>query len=563
MMVPESRLCKGFEIRESHARVVGCMVEKVEMLLLLLGAVGLLAVVADRLRLPFPILLVFAGLLIGFIPQVPDIRLDPELVFVVFLPPLLFSAAWNFPWEDFRANLVPIFALAVGLVFATMIGVGYVAHWLIPGMTLATGFVLGAIVSPPDAVAANAVLKNLRIPKSLSSILEGESLVNDSSGLVAYQFAVAAVVTGSFSFAQAGGDFLWASFGGILFGWLVGMVLMVIHRGLRDPAVEITLTILTPYLAYLPAEWLGCSGVLAVVTTGIHLGHRSWEILTPESRLQRTSIWKFIDYLLNGLVFILIGVQFPAIIDGVKAVPVPQLLVIGLVISLVVVVIRFLWILPMGAVRKYFLASLIGPPALERKVSVVASWAGMRGVVSLAAALALPEFVASGEEFPHRHVILFIVFAVIFFTLVVQGLTLPALVRRLGVEEPEEEYEGELRARMELIESIIHEIDQISAGDISPGKRAAMDLWRDHYQNRVEHMRQRIDVPMLAGENTLGYEMGIFTILLQHVREHLTEMRREGRISEETRKRIEYDFDLEERRVMNLLTHSTVKRKAE
>jgi monovalent cation/hydrogen antiporter len=224
------------------------IVEKIEILLVLLGVIGVLAVVAERVKFPFPVLLVIAGLLIGLAPNLPETKLDPQLIFLIFLPPLLFSAAWNFPWDDFRSNFKPIFGLAVGLVLVTIVCVAYAAHFLIPGMTLATAFVLGAIVSPPDAVAANAVLKNVRVPRRLSAILEGESLVNDASGLVAYQFAVAAVITGSFSLAHAVGDFIWMSLFGASFGLLVGIGAAHLHRHLRDPALDVTLTILTPYM---------------------------------------------------------------------------------------------------------------------------------------------------------------------------------------------------------------------------------------------------------------------------------------------------------------------------
>ena len=364
------------------------IVEKIQIFLVLLGIVGVLAVVAELVRFPFPILCVIAGLLIGLVPNLPDAKLDPEVVFLVFLPPLLFSAAWNFPWDDFRSNFVPIFGLAVGLVFATILCVAYAAYFLIPGMTLAAGFVLGAIVSPPDAVAASAVLKNLRVPKRLSDILEGESLVNDASGLVAYQFAVAAVVTGSFSLGEAAGDFLWMAVGGTSFGLAVGIIAAHLHRRLCDPAVEVTLTILTPYIAYLPAERLGFSGVLAVVAAGLYIGHRSWEALRPESRLQRDTVWQLLDYLLNSVIFILIGLQFPTIVREMT-IPVAQMIFIGVAISLVVIAVRFLWVFPMVSLERYFFRR--GEKNyLSFGELVVASWAGMRGVVSLAAALALP-----------------------------------------------------------------------------------------------------------------------------------------------------------------------------
>lgn len=535
---------------------MSAMVEKVETLLLLLGVLGVLAVVADRLRFPFPILLVLAGIAIAFIPRLPEIKLDPELVFILFLPPLIFSAAWNFPWEDFRANLVPIFALAVGLVFATMAAVAFAMYWLIPGMSLAVAFVLGAIVSPPDAVAANAVLKRIRIPRRLSTILEGESLVNDSSGLVAYQFAVAAVVTGTFSWSQAGADFFWQSLGGVAIGYVIGIIVTWVHRGLNDSSVEITLTILTPYIAYLLAEKVGCSGVLAVVAAGLHLGHRSWEMLTSESRIQRDMIWRFIDYLLNGTVFILIGLEFPTIIRGLMGhIPIGILILLGVGVSLVVIAVRFAWIFPLAFFQRVFLPESLGPgQSVSWNGLVVASWAGMRGVVSLAAALALPEVTASGEPFPHRHLILFLTFSVIFVTLVVQGLSLPWLVRRLRVEETEWEYQSETRARMVLIESLVEELDQLILTAPTENEKASLRLWRENYAERHRHVAQRLDSPLDDVGETVRYELAAFPKLLQHVREKLADLRRRGEISEEVRKRIEYDFDLEEQRIVRLLT---------
>jgi monovalent cation/hydrogen antiporter len=527
------------------------MVHKIETLLLLLGLLGVLAVVAERIRFPFPILLVLSGIAIAFVPGLPEIQLNSQLVFLLFLPPLIFSAAWNFPWEDFRANLSPIFGLAVGLVFATMIAVAFVVHWLIPVITLASGFVLGAIVSPPDAVAATAVLKNMRIPKRLATVLEGESLVNDSSGLVAYQFAVAAVVTGSFSLAQASADFFWQSLGGIFLGYVVGVVVTWVHRGLTDPAVEVTLTILTPYIAYLLAEKAHCSGVLAVVAAGLHLGYRSWEALTPESRIQRETIWKFIDYLLNGTVFILIGLQFPGIIEALRGqIPLGALILSGLMVSLVVIGVRFAWIFPISFIQKVFLPENLGQGhRLKWNGLVVASWSGMRGVVSLAAALALP------EDFPHRHFILFLTFSVIFVTLIIQGLSLPWLVRVLKVEETESEYQSEARARMTLIEGVIEELDELIKAAPTEHEKASLNLWREHYSERLRHMHHRLDSRRDDSCETVRYELAAFPKLLQHVRENLADLRRRGKISEDVRKRIEYDFDLEEQRITRLLRH--------
>ena len=527
------------------------MVEKIQTLLALLGIIGVLAVVAERVNFPFPILLVIAGLLIALFPGLPEVKLDPELVFLIFLPPLLFSAAWNFPWEDFRSNFLPIFALAVGLVFATIVCVAYAAHWLIPGMTLATGFVLGAIVSPPDAVAVTAVLKNVRVPKRLSAVLEGESLVNDASGLVAYQFAVAAVVTGSFSLVDAGADFVWMSVGGALFGFLIGMGAAHLHRHLRDPAVEVTLTILTPYIAYLPAERFGFSGVLAVVAAGLYIGHRSWEALGPESRLQRDTIWQLLDYLLNSVIFVLIGLQFPSIVREMK-IPVAQMIFIGAAISFMVIAVRFLWVFPMVSLERYFFRRG-DKDYLSFGGLVVASWAGMRGVVSLAAALALPLTTSNGEAFPHRHIILFLTFCVIFVTLVLQGLSLPWLARKLKVEEADSDFRSEGQARLTLLEGLVVEIDSLIKEEESAEYRESLERWRVHYQDRLRVLKQRLALPREVERYAARKDRDLLPKLMNHTRRHLAKMRRQGIISEEVRRRIEHDFDMEEQRIQRFL----------
>ena len=527
------------------------MVEKIQTLLVLLGIIGMLAVVAERVRFPFPILLVIAGLLIALFPGLPEAKLDPELVFLIFLPPLLFSAAWNFPWEDFRSNFLPIVALAVGLVFATIVCVAYAAHWLIPGMTLAIGFVLGAIVSPPDAVAATAVLKNLRVPKRLSAVLEGESLVNDASALVAYQFAVAAVVTGSFSLVDAGADFVWMSVGGAFFGLLIGMGAAQLHRHLRDPAVEITLTILTPYIAYLPAERFGFSGVLAVVAAGLYIGHRSWEALGPESRLKRNTIWQLLDYLLNSIIFILIGLQFPSIVRELK-IPVGQMIFIGAAISFVVIAVRFLWVFTAVSLERQL--SWRGHRShLSSGGLVIVSWAGMRGVVSLAAALSLPLTTSDGAPFLYRHIILFLTFCVIFVTLVLQGLSLPWLARKLKVEEADSDFRSEGQARLTLLEEIVVEIDSLIKKEESPEYRESLERWRIHYQDRLRAIKQRLALPREVSRYAATKDRDLVPKLMNHARRHLAKLRREGVISEEARRRIEYDFDMEEQRLQRYL----------
>ena len=529
------------------------MVEEIDDLLVVMGIVAVVAVISARIRIPFPILLVIAGLGIAFVPGIAAVHLDPELVFFIILPPLLFSAAWNFPWDDFRANLLPIFAMAVGLVFATLIGVGIAAVWLIPGLTLAGGFVLGAIVAPPDAVAATTVLKNVRIPRRLKAILEGESLVNDSSGLIAYQFAVAAVVTGSFSLWKAAGEFVWTSAGGVLLGLVVGAAAARLHQFLRDPAVEITLTILTPYLAYLSAEKLGFSGVLAVVTAGLHVGHRAWEALSTGSRLQRDAIWQFLDYLLNSIVFLAIGLQFPSIVEGLSM-PLWKMILVGSAVSLVLIVIRFLWVIPLSWLQGRCLRhSGARRTAASRGGIIVASWAGMRGVVSLAAALALPLTTASGEPFPHRHGILFITFCVIFITLVLQGLSLPWLARTLKIEEYDSDLESETKARIALLEGLIADVAKLESEEAVPEHRESLAMWRGHYQNRLERLRHQIAMPRDVHQYSRKKEFDLFPGLMRQVRQRMADMRAQGLITEEIRRRIERDFDMEEDRINRFL----------
>src|SRR5882762_5259733 len=290
------------------------MMDIIEVVFGLLAAVAGLALLARKLSIPYPILLVLGGVLLGLIPGLPRVRLNPELVFLFFLPPLLYPAALFMPWRDFRANLRLISLLAIGLVLFTTVTVGFLAHYFIQDLPLAAGFVLGAIVSPPDAIAASAIAERLRVPRRIVTILEGESLVNDATALVAFRFAVAAVLTGSFSLAHASGQFFIVAIGGVLIGLVVGVSTAWMQKRIDDPPIEITLSLLTPFAAYLPAEQLGVSGVLAVVTAGLHHGWRIPEITTSRSRLQAGPVWEMVEFLLNGFIFLLIGLQLPEVL---------------------------------------------------------------------------------------------------------------------------------------------------------------------------------------------------------------------------------------------------------
>ena len=379
----------------------------------LLLAVAVLALLARKLHIPYPILFVIGGLLLGLIPKLPKVRLDPELVFLFFLPPLLFPAALFTSWRDFRVNLRPISLLAIGLVLFTTVAVALLAHYFM-GLPLAAGFVLGAIISPPDAIAATAIADRLKVPRRIVTILEGESLVNDATALVAYRFAVVAVVTGSFSLAHASGQFFIVGIGGILIGLAIGWLAEQFHKRVDDAPIEITVSLLTPFAAYLAAERLGVSGVLAVVTAGLYLGWRMPELLTFKTRLQGGPVWEMVEFLLNGFVFILIGLQLPEVLRALSgnAIPIPRLVWYALLISLAVILIRILWVFPATYLPRLIFKKLCkhDPYPKWQHVTIVA-WTGMRGVVSLAAALALPlttERTArlSGPRFdfvPHLH----------------------------------------------------------------------------------------------------------------------------------------------------------------
>lgn len=421
------------------------MLHPVELVLALLVAAVLLALIARRIGVPEPILLVSGGLLLGLQPWTPSITLDPQVVFLLFLPPLLYSAAFRTPWPDFRAQLRPIMLLAVGLVLFSTAMVAVVAHSMLD-LPWAAAFVLGAIVSPPDAVAAVAVTKQLRVPKLITTVLEGESLVNDASALVLLRVAIAAVATGTFSLWDAGIQFAFVSAGGVVLGLVGGWLAIRLHlwldrSGLSDPKLTITVTLLTPYAVYLSAEHLHLSGVLAAVTAGLWVGNRCEQVFTCELYEEGRAVWEWVEFLLNGLIFILVGFTLRNIIENLSGSrSLDDVLAGTAAIIGVVIVARIVWMFPGAYLPRWLDRKVLGIPTPYppwQNVAVVA-WTGMRGVVSLAAALALP-LTANDKPFPDRDLIQFLTFWVIFATVVGQGLTLPLVIRILGVSEPSNE----------------------------------------------------------------------------------------------------------------------------
>ena len=416
----------------------------------------LLIMLANKIRVAYPVLLVVAGLLLGFIPGVPAMHIDPEMIFFIFLPPLLYEAAWAVSWKEMWRWRRIITSFAFVVVFLTAMSVAFVANYFIPGFSLALGFLLGGIVSPPDAVSAGAILKFVKVPKRLSSILEGESLLNDASSLIIFRFALIAVATGQFVWYTAALSFSWMVVGGIAIGLMVGWIFMKGHKYLpTDANTDIVLTIVAPYLMYLAAEEVHSSGVLAVVSGGLLLSNKRHLFLSSTSRLRGVNVWESFCFILNGVVFMLIGLALPDITSGLEGVSIAAAIGYGVLITLVLIIGRI--ISAYGAVVVTLIARNFITVADRRspgtKVPFVLGWTGMRGVISLAAALSIPATLSDGSPFPQRNLILFITFIVILLTLLVQGLTLPLIIRKINMPdidhpEPEEEVDRQIRKQL-------------------------------------------------------------------------------------------------------------------
>jgi CPA1 family monovalent cation:H+ antiporter len=523
------------------------MLNAIELVLGLLVAVACLALIARKLPVPYPILLLVGGLALALVPGLPAVRLDPELVFLVLLPPLLYPAALFTPWRDFRRNLRPIGLLAIGLVLFTTVSVGYLAHYFIEDLPLAAGFVLGAIISPPDAIAAIAVTRHLRVPRRIIAILDGESLVNDATALVAYRFGVAAVVTGAFSLGRVTGQFLVVGLGGILVGLIIGWISARILKPIDDPPIEITISILTPFAAYLGAEQLGVSGVLAVVTTGLYHGWRIPEITSSRSRLQGGPVWEMIEFLLNGFIFLLIGLQLPEVLHRLGGRSIPQLLGYASLISVAVILVRLLWVFPATYLPRLLSAKLRqqDPYPAWQHVAIV-GWTGMRGVVSLAAALALPMVVADGSPFPGRDLILFLTFVVILVTLVVQGLSLPHLICWLGVQDDGSAEKEERHARLKANQAALARLEKHQS-DINP---QLLTRLRFEYEDRIQQLE---DGTSHNGDKAKGMFSEAYERLsretLEVERQVILDLRNQRVINDEVLRRIQHDIDLAEARL--------------
>jgi Na+/H+ antiporter len=516
----------------------------------LLVAVAALAVVARVIRVPYPIPLVIGGLALGFAPGMPDIELDPDIVLLVFLPPLLYAAAFFSNLRELRAYLRPISTLAIGLVVVTTVSVAAAAHYVI-GLDWPVAFVLGAVVSPTDAVAPATILRRLGVPRRVVTIVEGENLTNDWTALVTYRFAVVAVVSGSFSLVEAGPEFVLTGVGGIAVGVIAGKAIAAVRRRLDDPPTEITISLLTAYAAYLPAEELGLSGVMAAVTVGVVLGWQSSELTTHTTRLQLNAIWGMLQFLLNAVLFILVGLQMHTVLDQLEGRDGGELAGQALLVSAVVILVRIAWVFALSWLSRSFRERVSGSRVDgDPKETAIIAWSSMRGAVSLAAALAIPLTTDAGDAFPERDLILFLTFSVIIATLVVQGLLFPLVIRALNLDEDTSDADEEMEARLEIAFAAIERVEQLAAEDWPP--EDTIDRVRRLYDYRRRRFSSRIDGSSVDG---FDYEerAEVYTRVMNEVydaqRAILRKLRDEGRITDEVRRTVEQDLDFEQARL--------------
>jgi Na+/H+ antiporter len=515
----------------------------------LFALVAALVLVARRIAVPYPVMLVLAGLTLSLVPHLPQMRLQPDVVFYFFLPALIYPTALFTSWRDFRRNLRAILLLAIGLVLFTTGAIAYTAHWLIPDLPWAAAFALGAIVSPPDAVAASSVIRRLGVPHRVEVVLEGESLVNDATALVALQFAVAALITGRFSVTEATLRFIWVGIGGIGFGLLIGWIMRWIQRHLDDPPVQITISLLTPFLAYLPAEYLHVSGVLAAVAAGIYLGWHSPLMIGAATRLQAAAFWEMLSFLLNGFVFITIGLQLRGILHELAGLSLRAVFIDALLISAAVVLVRIAWVFPATYLPRYLFKSIRrrDPYPGWRNVVIVA-WAGMRGVISLAAAFALPFTLPDGRPFPARNYILFFTFCVILTTLVFQGLTLPLIITKLRIGRDRSTDEEERSARFEANKAALSLIKDLAGKNEFPTD--ALERLRAEYDERLQQLQLCADNPDdCSGQIATPSYQRLQQIALQAERQTIIRLRNQRVINDDALRRIQRDLDLAEARL--------------
>jgi CPA1 family monovalent cation:H+ antiporter len=510
-------------------------VDGAEVLVFLLVAVALLAGAGLRLDVPYPIVLVLGGLVLGLVPGLPAPELDPDLVFFAFLPPLLYAAAFRASAYELRANAVPISVLAIGLVLVTVVAVAAVAHWS-AGLPWVAAFILGAVLGPTDPVSATTIMRRVGAPPQIETVLEGEALVNDGTGLTAYKIAIGAVGATTLSASGVVTDFVLIAAGGVAIGLVVGWLFAHLRIAGREPSIDVVLSVLTPFAAYVPAEKLGVSGVLAVVTAGVYVGTRSLEIAAAGVRLRTLAFWQASEFMLNSLLFLLIGLQVTRIVGDINGPGLGTLLAEAAAVVAVVIGVRLLWMFTVPELTHLRFIRRQHATARER---LVLGWSGMRGAVSLAAALAIT------EDLPEREQVIFLAYVAVVVTLVVPGLTLAPLIRGLGLGQDDERHRQEVRARLRLAHAALERLDELGGRGDSPD---VVERLRDHYQVRLDRLESSLQEA--SGNSDHGTDAARAQIeALKAERELLRAMRREREFPAELLRSLEGELDADEARV--------------
>ncbi|MGH7913151.1 MAG: Na+/H+ antiporter [Candidatus Binataceae bacterium] len=531
------------------------MIPTIQILVLLLAVIAAVAVIAARLRIPSAILLVLTGVVLALVPGLPTVNLAPELVLLLVLPPVIYSSAVAMSWREFRFNLRPISLLAVGCVAFTTVTVAAATHWLL-GFAWPVGFVVGAIVSPPDAIAPLSIARRMQLPRRILIVLEGEGLANDATALILYRFAVAAVSVGAFSLDQAAGTFAAIVAGEIVWGIGVGWLMLRLRRWVDNPPIEITLSILTPFFAFWPPQHLGGSGVLATVTTGLYISWNGLRLISAATRLQGIFFWDFLIYLIEGMVFLITGLQARTLLARIGHYSMSELAISAAVVCAVVIMARFVWMYPATYLpRRLFSTIRRKDPSPPWQGPFVIAFTGVRGIVSLAAALSIPFAIANGQPFPDRDLILFLAFSVILVTLVGQGLMLPMVIRALGLahvgrRERHVDRVEEYQARRQAIEAATERLDQLAAERHLP--EDILQPLRAYHRDRLKQFEHK-------GDNDDGHRKlaelhdEIELALITAERQRINDLFRSGKLKDQARLRIERELDLREADLANQL----------
>jgi monovalent cation/hydrogen antiporter len=530
------------------------MIVTLQILVALLAVIAAVGFVAARLKIPPAILLVLIGVVLALVPSLPSVELAPEFVLLLVLPPIIYSSAVAMSWNEFRLNLRAISLLAVGCVIFTTAAVAGAAHWLL-GLPWPVSFVLGAIVSPPDAVAPLSIARRMQLPRRITVILEGEGLANDATALILYRFAIVAVSVGTFSIGNAVGTFAAIVAGEVIWGLGVGWLMLRLRRWVHDPRIEIMLSVLTPFVAYWPPEYLGGSGVLATVTAGLYISWNGLRLISAATRLQGIFFWDFLIYLIEGMVFLITGLQARTLIAGIRHYSTSELATSAAIISVVVIVTRFIWMYPATYLPRWLVPAVAHKdPAPPWQWPFALAFTGIRGIVSLAAALAIPLTINTGLPFPHRDLVLFLTFSVILVTLVGQGLLLPWVIRGLGLanagrRERRANRAEEFEARRQAIEAAAERLDKLAVERNLP--KDIVTAFHAFHRSRQEHVVHRSDGD--AGHRKLtDLSDEIQLLLLAAERKRINDLYRAGKLKDESRRRIELELDLREAHLVNV-----------